>query len=133
MYLSYITCRHRVQPPEWNFVTLLLVLVGWISLLYRIHAEERVLSQHPEWPAYVVLVATAFSPVFGESAVCVALASSSTGRSEAREFSHHCIKDIDVGQADRKIRCYRKSELETRAFTALKYLLLIGLCLGRCR
>ena len=27
-----------------------LVLVGWMSLVYRIHAEERMLSQHAEWP-----------------------------------------------------------------------------------
>src|SRR5438874_13821654 len=28
----------------------------WASLVYRIHAEERLLSQHAERPAYVVLV-----------------------------------------------------------------------------
>jgi len=56
MYLSYILADIGYNLQEWNFVTLLLVLVGWISLVYRIHAEERVLSQHPEWPAYAVLV-----------------------------------------------------------------------------
>jgi protein-S-isoprenylcysteine O-methyltransferase Ste14 len=56
MYLSYILADIGYNLQEWNFVTLLLVLVGWMSLVYRIHAEERVLSQHPEWPAYVVLV-----------------------------------------------------------------------------
>ena len=56
MYLSYILADIGYNLQEWNFVTLLLVLVGWMSLLYRIHAEERVLSQHAEWPAYVVLV-----------------------------------------------------------------------------
>ena len=30
---------------EWNVGSLLLMLAGWTSLLYRIHAEERVLSQ----------------------------------------------------------------------------------------
>jgi hypothetical protein len=30
--------------------------VGWVSLVYRIRAEERVLSQHPAWPAYLSLV-----------------------------------------------------------------------------
>ena len=56
MYLSYVLADIGYNLQEWNFVTLLLVLVGWMSLIYRIRAEERVLSQHAEWPAYVVLV-----------------------------------------------------------------------------
>src|SRR5207248_11553999 len=56
MYLSYILADIGYNLQEWNFVTLLLVLVGWMSLVYRIHAEERLLSQHAEWPAYIVLV-----------------------------------------------------------------------------
>jgi protein-S-isoprenylcysteine O-methyltransferase Ste14 len=56
MYLSYIVADIGYNLQEWNFVTLLLVLVGWMSLVYRIRAEERVLSQHGEWPAYVILV-----------------------------------------------------------------------------
>jgi len=31
------------------------VLIGWASLAYRIRAEERLLSRHPEWSAYVAL------------------------------------------------------------------------------
>ena len=56
MYLSYVVADIGVNLQEWNFVTLLLVLIGWMSLVYRIYAEERVLSQHSEWPAYVALV-----------------------------------------------------------------------------
>ena len=56
MYLSYVLADIGYNLQEWNFVTLLLVLVGWMSLVYRIHAEERVLSQHTEWPSYVILV-----------------------------------------------------------------------------
>src|SRR6266481_4881558 len=56
MYLSYIVADVGYKLKDWNFVTLLLVLVGWMSLVYRIQAEERLLSQHPEWPAYVGLV-----------------------------------------------------------------------------
>jgi protein-S-isoprenylcysteine O-methyltransferase Ste14 len=56
MYLSYVLADIGYNLQEWNFVTLLLVLVGWASLVYRIHAEEQLLSQHAEWPAYVVLV-----------------------------------------------------------------------------
>jgi protein-S-isoprenylcysteine O-methyltransferase Ste14 len=56
MYLSYVLADVGYNLQEWNFVTLLLVLLGWASLVYRIHAEERVLSLHAEWLAYVVLV-----------------------------------------------------------------------------
>jgi protein-S-isoprenylcysteine O-methyltransferase Ste14 len=56
IYLSYVIADIGYNLQEWNFVTLVLVLVGWASLLYRIHAEEQVLSQHPEWSTYVVLV-----------------------------------------------------------------------------
>jgi protein-S-isoprenylcysteine O-methyltransferase Ste14 len=40
----------------WNLATLLLVLFGWAAMVYRIIAEERVLSRDPEWPAYVASV-----------------------------------------------------------------------------
>jgi protein-S-isoprenylcysteine O-methyltransferase Ste14 len=56
LYLAYVLADIGYNLQEWNFVTLLLVLVGWVSLVYRIHAEERVISQHAEWPAYVALV-----------------------------------------------------------------------------
>ena len=56
MYLSYVIADIGYNLQEWNSVTLLLVLIGWASLVYRIRAEERVLSQHAEWPAYIVLV-----------------------------------------------------------------------------
>jgi protein-S-isoprenylcysteine O-methyltransferase Ste14 len=56
MYLSYVLADIGYNLQEWNFVTLLLVLLGWASLVYRIHAEERVLSLHAEWPVYIVLV-----------------------------------------------------------------------------
>jgi protein-S-isoprenylcysteine O-methyltransferase Ste14 len=56
MYFSYILADVGYNLQEWNSVTLLLVLVGWVSLVYRIYAEEQVLSQHAGWPAYVGLV-----------------------------------------------------------------------------
>jgi len=56
MYLSYILADVGYNLQEWNFVTIVLVLVGWASLVYRIHAEEQILSQHARWPAYVALV-----------------------------------------------------------------------------
>src|SRR5262245_15175749 len=56
MYLSYILADIGYNLEEWNSVTLLLVLLGWVSLVYRVYAEERVLSGDPEWPAYVASV-----------------------------------------------------------------------------
>jgi protein-S-isoprenylcysteine O-methyltransferase Ste14 len=56
IYLSYVLGDIGYNLREWNSVTLLLVLMGWASLVYRIRAEERVLSQHAEWPAYVAFV-----------------------------------------------------------------------------
>lgn len=56
MYLSYVIGDIGYNLQEWNLVTLLLVLIGWMSLFYRIYAEERVLSQHAEWRAYVASV-----------------------------------------------------------------------------
>jgi len=56
MYLSYVMADTGYNLQESNFVTLLFVLVGWASLVYRIEAEERVLSQHAAWPAYLAFV-----------------------------------------------------------------------------
>ena len=56
MYLSYILADIGYNLQEWNFVTLLLVLVGWPALLYRIRGEERVLAQHSAWPSYAASV-----------------------------------------------------------------------------
>jgi hypothetical protein len=39
---------------EWSPGTLLLVAAGWASMLYRIHAEERVLSRSTEWAGYAL-------------------------------------------------------------------------------
>ena len=64
MYLSYILADIGYNLQEWSSVTLLLVLVGWVSLVYRIGAEERLLSQHAGWPTYVVLVRYRLFPGF---------------------------------------------------------------------
>jgi protein-S-isoprenylcysteine O-methyltransferase Ste14 len=52
MYLSYIVSDIGYNLQEWNLGTALLTIAGWASLIYRIHAEERVLSQHPGWQQY---------------------------------------------------------------------------------
>jgi protein-S-isoprenylcysteine O-methyltransferase Ste14 len=56
MYLSYLVADIGYNLQEWSSVTLLLVLVGWASLVYRIYAEERVISQHADWAAYIIRV-----------------------------------------------------------------------------
>lgn len=56
IYLAYVLADIGYNLEEWNSVTVALVLVGWASLAYRIYAEERVLSQHVDWPAYGTLV-----------------------------------------------------------------------------
>jgi protein-S-isoprenylcysteine O-methyltransferase Ste14 len=62
MYFSYILADIGYNLQEWNFVTLLLVLVGWAALIYRIYAEERVLSQHSGWPGYAASVRSRLFP-----------------------------------------------------------------------
>jgi protein-S-isoprenylcysteine O-methyltransferase Ste14 len=62
MYLSYILADIGYNLEEWNFVTLLLVLVGWAALVYRIYAEERVLSQHSRWRGYAASVRSRLFP-----------------------------------------------------------------------
>jgi len=64
MYLAYVIADIGYNLQEWNFGTMLLVMVGWASLLYRIRAEERMLSQHAEWPAYVASVRHRLLPGF---------------------------------------------------------------------
>jgi protein-S-isoprenylcysteine O-methyltransferase Ste14 len=53
MYLSYVIGDIGYNLQEWNLGTALIVIAGWASLIYRIHAEERVLSHDDRWPAYV--------------------------------------------------------------------------------
>jgi protein-S-isoprenylcysteine O-methyltransferase Ste14 len=56
MYLSYVIGDIGYNLQEWNSGTALLTLAGWASLLYRIHAEERVLATNEDWPKYVAKV-----------------------------------------------------------------------------
>ncbi|HEX6827592.1 MAG TPA: isoprenylcysteine carboxylmethyltransferase family protein [Burkholderiales bacterium] len=56
MYLAYVLADIGYNLEEWNIGTALLVMAGWLSLLYRIRAEERILDQHPGWRAYATSV-----------------------------------------------------------------------------
>jgi protein-S-isoprenylcysteine O-methyltransferase Ste14 len=52
MYLAYFISDIGYELNEWNLGTILLVLAGWASLIYRIRAEERILAQSQGWTAY---------------------------------------------------------------------------------
>src|SRR5262249_60280240 len=56
MYLAYVLGDIGYNLQEWNSGTVLLTMAGWASLLYRIHAEEKLLSLHPGWPNYTAEV-----------------------------------------------------------------------------
>jgi len=49
IYLSYVIGDIGYNLQEWNLGTALIVIAGWLSLIYRIHAEERILAQDPAW------------------------------------------------------------------------------------
>lgn len=56
MYLAYVLADIGYNLVEWNAGTVLLVLAGWASLVYRIRAEERVISQDSAWSSYASVV-----------------------------------------------------------------------------
>src|SRR5262249_14974252 len=56
MYLSYVVSDIGYNLQEWNLGTVLLMIAGWGSLVYRVGAEERVLSQDPGWAGYTATV-----------------------------------------------------------------------------
>jgi protein-S-isoprenylcysteine O-methyltransferase Ste14 len=56
MYLAYLLSDIGYNLQEWNLGSVLIMLAGWVSLLYRIRAEERVLSRDVRWPGYIASV-----------------------------------------------------------------------------
>src|SRR3954452_11093311 len=52
LYLAYVLQDIGYNLHEWSVGTLLLVAAGWASMIYRIHAEERVLSHDANWADY---------------------------------------------------------------------------------
>lgn len=56
IYLSYLIADIGYNLQEWNYGTALMVMAGWFSLLYRINAEERILSRDGGWLAYATRV-----------------------------------------------------------------------------
>jgi hypothetical protein len=45
LYLAYLLADIGYNLTEWNPGTVALVIGGWVSLIYRIHAEERILLE----------------------------------------------------------------------------------------
>ncbi|MGE5301479.1 MAG: methyltransferase family protein [Acidobacteriota bacterium] len=62
MYLAYAIADIGYNFQEWNFGTALLVVAGWASLIYRIRAEERILSQSAGWSTYAASVSYRLLP-----------------------------------------------------------------------
>jgi protein-S-isoprenylcysteine O-methyltransferase Ste14 len=56
MYLSYVLSDIGYNLEEWNLVTVLMVLAGWVALLHRIQAEERILQGDRRWAGYAARV-----------------------------------------------------------------------------
>ena len=56
IYLAYFLADIGYNLQEWNVGTVLMVFAGWISVLYRIRAEERILPSAPGWPTYTARV-----------------------------------------------------------------------------
>src|SRR5512135_384927 len=62
MYLAYAIADIGYNLEEWNLGTALMVVAGWASLIYRIQAEERILSQNAGWSAYATSVSYRLLP-----------------------------------------------------------------------
>jgi protein-S-isoprenylcysteine O-methyltransferase Ste14 len=56
LYLAYVLGDIGYYLEEWNLGVVLVGAIGWASLLYRIHAEERILAQDSRWQKYVSCV-----------------------------------------------------------------------------
>ena len=62
MYLAYMIADFGYNLQECNWGTALMVLVGWVALVYRIFAEERILANDPGWAAYAARVKSRLIP-----------------------------------------------------------------------
>ncbi len=56
LYLSYVIADIGYNLQEWNYGTIILVAAGWAAMIYRIRAEERMLSRDSNWAAYIAHV-----------------------------------------------------------------------------
>jgi protein-S-isoprenylcysteine O-methyltransferase Ste14 len=56
IYLAYLVEDIGYNLQECNAGTVLIVVLGWASLIYRIRAEERILALDAGWPKYAASV-----------------------------------------------------------------------------
>ena len=56
LYLAYVLQDIGYNLHEWSAGTLILVAAGWASMIYRIRAEERVLSHDASWASFAARV-----------------------------------------------------------------------------
>jgi protein-S-isoprenylcysteine O-methyltransferase Ste14 len=56
IYLAYVLSDIGYNLQEWNPGSVLLVLIGWVALLYRIRAEEHLLRRDERWSTYASTV-----------------------------------------------------------------------------
>jgi protein-S-isoprenylcysteine O-methyltransferase Ste14 len=52
IYFAYVLADVGYNVTEWAPGSVLVMLVGWASLVYRIQAEERIMSQDAAWTDY---------------------------------------------------------------------------------
>jgi len=64
MYLGYLLADIGYNLIEYNLVTVLLVIAGWVSLFCRIRAEERMLARDAGWSRYAASVRYRLFPGF---------------------------------------------------------------------
>jgi protein-S-isoprenylcysteine O-methyltransferase Ste14 len=64
IYLAYVLADVGYNLTEWAPGSVLIMLVGWASLVYRIRAEERILSQDAAWMDYRASVRYRLIPGF---------------------------------------------------------------------
>jgi len=62
IYFSYLIADVGLNLQLWNWGTLVMVAVGWGSLLVRIRAEEQLLRQDSGWGAYTAKVRSRLLP-----------------------------------------------------------------------
>jgi protein-S-isoprenylcysteine O-methyltransferase Ste14 len=62
LYLAYFLSDIGYNLQEWSLGLVLIMLAGWVSVLYRIRAEERVLSRDVRWSDYVASVPYRLAP-----------------------------------------------------------------------
>jgi protein-S-isoprenylcysteine O-methyltransferase Ste14 len=62
IYLAYVLGDVGYNLQEATFGTVFIVIIGWMSIVYRIRSEERVMAHHPGWHRYLDSVPSRLLP-----------------------------------------------------------------------